>query len=353
MLFHIKTFQKFLKIYSYFDKIFYLKNKNKLFSITLLIFVLSSCFSFQNSYYKQLSDLEPTLKINKDFESFLALEYLSFANKLVALKNNSQANYFAKKGLKIAKKEPFFPENPLYWKSDKQQLEELIFMQKRLENITSTPYLKFNLPIQLAHTFYLYDCWVSKESQPSFRGIGLSYCRENFSKMLNELEIYFNDSKKEKFSNINFLLPEFTRFSIQFDKESFILNEQGNKTMLAVIEHLLQSAGYKLLLVGNADNSANNINNQNLLLSRILTVKNYLIKNGVNENLITQATEGENFPDLLASSPEEAIKENRSVAIYVLKGNLDLKLYPLPLLQNLAYRNKIIQTQLKNESKYD
>lgn len=70
-------------------------------------------------------------------------------------------------------------------------------MQKRLENITSTPYLKFNLPIQLAHTFYLYDCWVSKESQPSFRGIGLSYCRENFSKMLNELEIYFNDSKKK------------------------------------------------------------------------------------------------------------------------------------------------------------
>lgn len=353
MLFHIKTFQKFLKIYSYFDKIFYLKNKNKLFSIILLIFVLNSCFSFKNSYYKQLSDLEPTLKINKDFESFLALEYLSFANKLIVLKNHSQANYFAKKGLRIAKKETFFPENPLYWKSDKQQLEELIFMQKRLENITSTTYLKFNLPIQLAHTFYLYDCWVSKESQVTFRGIGLSYCRENFSKMLNELEIYFNDSKKEKFSNTNFLIPEFARFSVLFDKESFILNEQGNKTMLSIIEHLSQSTGYKIMLVGNADNSANTINNQSLLLSRILTVKNYLIKNGVNENLISQAIEGENFPDLLSSNQEDAIKENRSVAIYVLKGNLDLKLYPLPLLQNLAYRNKIIQTQIKNESKYD
>ena len=325
----------------------------KILCIVIVLCSLASCFSVRKSYYQQLSDLEPTLKIKKDFESFLALEYLSFANKLIVLKNRSEANYFAKKGLYIAKGERFFPENPLHWKSDKQQLEELIFMQKRLENITSTPYLKFNLPIQLAHTFYLYDCWVAKESQPAFRGIGLSYCRENFAKMLNELEIYFNDSKKEKASNINFLMPEFARFSVQFDKESFVLNEQSNKIMLAVIDHLLQSSGYKIMLVGNADNSATTINNQNLLLARVATVKNYLVKNGVSENLIIESSEGENFPDLLSTNQEEAIKQNRSVAIYVLKGNLDLKLYPLPLLQNLAYRNKILQAQVKNELHYD
>jgi outer membrane protein OmpA-like peptidoglycan-associated protein len=325
----------------------------KILLIIIALYSLISCSFSKNSYYTQLHNLEPTLKTKRDFESFLALEYLSFANKLIILKNKSEANYFSKKGLNIINGKNFFPENPLHWKSDKQQLEELIFMQKRLENITSTPYLKFNLPIQLAHTFYLYDCWVAKESQPVFRGIGLSYCRENFAKMLNELEIYFNDSTKERVENVNLIIPEFARFSVQFDKESFVLNEQSNKTMITIIDHLLQSSGYKILLVGNADNSAVTIDNQNLLLARITTIKNYLIKNGVHSDLITQTSEGEDFPDLLSTNPEESIKQNRSVAIYVLKGNLDLKLYPLPLLQNLAYRNKVIQTQIKNELNYD
>ena len=63
--------------------------------------------------------------------------------------------------------------------------------------------------------------------------------------------------------------------------------------MLAVIDHLLQSSGYKIMLVGNADNSATTINNQNLLLARVATVKNYLVKNGVSENLIIESSEGE------------------------------------------------------------
>jgi outer membrane protein OmpA-like peptidoglycan-associated protein len=264
----------------------------------------------------------------------------------MTLKNNKEANYFARKAIKIINGEQLLPENPLYWKSDKSLLEELIFMQRRIENITSTPYLKFNLPIQLAHLFYSYDCWVSKESRPIYKNIGNSQCRENFLRLINELEIYFNDNKKDKTQAIKLINPEFNRFFVQFDPEIAILNDAGIKNMLQIIDHLLQMSSYKIMLVGNADNSAINLKNQALMLARISIIKKYLISNGVPEYVISEHNQSEDFPDLLTIN-NDPVKQNRGVAIYVLKGDVNLNLYPIPLLQNLFYKQQI--NQLYNE----
>ena len=74
--------------------------------------------------------------------------------------------------------------------------------------------------------------------------------------------------------------------------------------------------------------------------SKLIKSKNYLIKNGIDENSIEERIENEDFPDIIAN---DDIKNqiNRSVGIYVLSGDSDFKPYPLPLLQNLLYKAQI------------
>ena len=317
----------------------YLKSKMNFKSI-LVLFTLLLLISCKN-YLPILASKESELKIKGDYDSYLALEYLVFSNKLEKIKDNKSANHFAKKALKISQGKEYVPENPLKWNSDKEQLEELILTQKRLEDVLNTPHLKFQLPIQLAHLSYLYDCWVSKESKPIFRASDMASCRVTFQKLLDEIEIYIADLKKDKIPKVTTIEPEFFRFEVLFDLNSSLLNDKANAEMIKIIDYLKTLKGdYNILLAGNADRTGNDLANQNLALNRAKTVQNYLIKNGVPENLIELRAYGEDFPDIITSDGTKS-QINRSVGIYILKGRGDLKSYPLPLLENLLYREQV------------
>ncbi len=304
-----------------------------------LIFLLFSCNS--PTQFQLLSQQELPLKTKGGYNSYLALEYLSFSRKLLTVNDKKGAEYFAKKGLDISYGQEFLPENPLYWKADQAQLEEMILMQKRLETILTIPHLKFYLPIQTAHLSYLYDCWISRESKEIFRSDELAQCRVRFSKLLDEIERYVDDMSKDKTPRVEIKEPTFERFEILFDFNNAKFNDKASKDLIATLKYLKTLNGdYRILLVGNADRTGKELYNQTLALDRAEVTQNYLIKNGVDKNLIELRSVGEDFPDIITKDGIQQ-QSNRTVGIYVLKGLASFSAYPLPLLENIIYREEI------------
>jgi outer membrane protein OmpA-like peptidoglycan-associated protein len=281
------------------------------------------------------------LKSRGGYESYLSLEYLDFSRRLSLVKDLTASEYFAQKGLDIMSGKTFIAEDPIVWEADKTMIEELILMQKKLEVLLNNKNLVYQMPIQMAHLSYLYDCWASKESKEIFVADELSHCRVSFGKLIDEIEVYVEEMSKNNAPDIQIVEPEFSRFEIIFDAENYLLNDKANKAMIEVVDYLNNFRGkFKILITANPDNAIKALYNQTLVKNRVEIVKNYLIKNGIDENSIEERIENEDFPDIIAN---DDIKNqiNRSVGIYVLRGDSDFKPYPLPLLQNLLYKAQI------------
>ncbi|MDX2082564.1 MAG: OmpA family protein [Rickettsiales bacterium] len=304
--------------------------------LALLIF---SCAEEKKPEFDVIAN-ENALKRVGTFNTYLALEYLDFSRNLAAGKNKKDAQYFLNKSSLIAQDKVIVPENPIDWKADPTQIEELVAMQKRLD-IISTPQLQNQLPIQLAHLTYLYDCWVAKESQPIFKANEIAKCRGRFYKLLEEIEFYVDKQKEIAKPETKITEPEFKRFEILFDLASYKFNDKANKDFLKILDHLMTLNGnYRLLLVGSADRTGKELLNKSLALKRVETVKNYLIKNGVTQDLIATRSFGEDFPDIITSKGAQE-QGNRAVGIYVLKGANSFESFPLPLIENFVYREGV------------
>jgi len=303
------------------------------------LFLLCSCEKI--IYQQVLANREQDLKSRGGYESYLSLEYLDFSRRLSVVNDLEASEYFAIKGLDIMSGKTFIAEDPIFWKADKSMIEEWILMQKKLEILLNNKNLIFQMPIQMAHLSYLYDCWASKESKDLFRADELGHCRVSFGKLIDEIEIYLEEMTKNKSPDVKIVEPEFSRFEIIFDAENYLLNDKANKVMIEIVDYLNKFRGkFKILITANPDNAIKALYNQTLVKNRVDIVKNYLVKNGIDENSIEERIESEDFPDIIAN---DDIKNqiNRSVGIYVLRGDSDFKPYPLPLLQNLLYKAQI------------
>lgn len=296
---------------------------------------------------RQLMALENSLKTRGGYNSYLALEYLTFARSLFSVGDEKNSDYFMKKGVAAANNDYLVPENPITWKADPAQIEEMVLMQKRLEGVLDQPHITFYLPIQTAHLTFLYDCWISRESKAVFRADELAGCRVRFSKLLDEIEHYIDASKKDTQLPTAITTPQFERFEVLFDLGLYKLNDQGNKDLIKIIKYLITLNGeYRILVVGNADRVGPELANQNLALNRAEVVKNYLIKNGVPEDAVEFRSIGEDFPDILTKDGTQQ-QSNRSVGIYVLKGARSFLSFPLPLIVNEIYRKEIGQARFE------
>jgi len=205
--------------------------------------------------------------------------------------------------------------------------------------------LKFQLPIQLAHLTYLYDCWISRESKAVFRSDELAQCRVRFSKLLDEVEQYSDERVKDRQLKVEIIEPKFEQFEIFFDFNNSKFNNKANKDLLILLKYLSCLYGdYRILLVGNADRVGNEIYNQQISYKRAEMVKNYLTKNGVAENMIELRSVGEDFPDILTKDGTQQ-QDNRIVRIYVLRGAKSFKNFPLPLIENFVYRESLLKAR--------
>lgn len=316
-----------------------------LFFWLILTISLPSLFSCAPSDFEILSSKELSLRNQGNYESYLALEYLDFARRLNLADDKKSADYFAQKGVRIAIGEPFIPENPLAWKADKMQIEELILTQRRLEQLLDQGILIEKLPIQLAHLSYLYDCWVAKESQPLFRESEPTKCHSTYSTLINEIENYAKKlNKKNPTKTIN-KDPEFTRFEVSFDERAYNINEKAGEELFRILKYLNTiRENYTIYLIGNGDSAAKTPDNQEIAMNRTKEVMNHLVKNGVPNISIKPNNEGENFPDII-SLGSSYLFNNRTVGVYIIRAEGEIPSYPMPLLQNLLYRQQVKEAQ--------
>lgn len=310
-----------------------------------LIFLIFSCAS--KTDLQRLLEIEINLKTQHSYNSYLALEYLAFARNLQSIKETKSAKYFAKKGLKVASSQMVIPENPIDWDADRSQINAMIIMQKRLEVILQHPQAKQYLPIQMAHLFYLYDCWVSRESKPEFLDPSLAKCRTVFVKLLDEVEDYIDNLGKDKIVPVKISTPEFVEFTIEFDYNSYQINSSAQKILIKTLDYLQTLDGeYTILVVGNTDRVGKKIYNDILSFKRAKIARDYLIKNGVDESVIELRSFGEDFPDIITKDQTKH-QFNRSAVIYVIKKYFGKNPLPLPLIQNEIYKNKIKEARIK------
>ncbi|NBV05990.1 MAG: hypothetical protein EBS06_01990 [Proteobacteria bacterium] len=311
-------------------------NLTKKFLIFFVIVFSFSCAEKKEPGFDVMAN-ENALRAQGTFTAYLALEYLDFSRNLAVGKNKKDAEYFLQKSKRVAEYKVIVPENPLDWGADPSQIEELVAMQKRLDDV-SNPQMQNQLPIQMAHLTYLYDCWAAKESKAIFKSNELAKCRVRFYKLLEEIEFYIEEQKKDLQPITTIIEPSFQRFEILFDLGSYKLNTNASKDFVKIIDYLLSMKGdYRLLLVGSADRTGKELLNQNLALKRVNIVKDYLVKNGVTEDLIETRSFGEDFPDIITAKGVQE-QSNRTVGIYILQGVNSSQTFPLPLIENFIYR---------------
>lgn len=309
----------------------------KILTASLLVALIGCKSSFD-----KLSNMEMELKSKGDYKSYLALEYLIFAREFRSSEDKKKSEYFSKKAIKIYEGSGFIPESPIKWNADPAQITEMVAMQKRLEDVLNQSNLKFYLPIQMAHLSFLYDCWIGRESKAIYRADEIGKCRVRFKNLLNEIEHYAMELRKDNTPKTIQKEPEFKRFEILFDYNSYKFNDRANQDLLKIIDYIKDiKTGYRILVVGNTDRSGNKIYNQALALKRASIAMNYLTKNGVPQDLVKIRSYGENFPDILTTDGQ-IDQRNRSVRIYILEGGMgSFDEIPLPLIDNKIYKEEI------------
>ncbi len=313
----------------------------KFYYITILL-LIATC----HGNLKNLSAIENRLKNDNFYSSYLALEYLDYARILSMKSNKKNSEYFAKKGLEASQGNKIALENPIKWKADYNEIQDSIMALDRYNKISNYDMQK-NIPEAMAHLTFLYDCWVSGESNPNFKLKNLQQCKVRFYKLLDEVEQYVDDVRHRRQPKTVIFEDDFERFEIMFDFNQYNVNEKANIKIIDILKYLSTLNGnYRILLAGNADRAGNELYNQSLARKRVENVKNYLIKNGVAADMISIRAFGEDFPDIITKKGVQH-QLNRTVGIYVLKGMGDFSAYPIPLIENYVYKKEIQKARAK------
>jgi len=323
--------------------------------IVLSLCLLFSCSSNSNIKHNMviLKEKEPALKLSNNFNGYLALEYINFAQELLAdnkqkLSKNNKKNIVKvlDKAISASGNNIIMPEDPLFTKAKNNEITEMISAQKRMEIILN-PAIKSLLPIQSAHLFYSYDCWAIKEAGNFDVAPELAKCKSRFYQLISELEEYYDKGKKialeQTFEDKK---QELKKFEIEFNYDSAELSDISHSSLSSLIEYLKDKGdrNIRIILIGNDDGGIKKIKNAVIAKNRVIAIKSYLIDQGLPKGLLESYSEGENFPDII--SKEGYLKANRTVAVFIVSGGSFLKKDPVFEIENEVYRQEL----LKNNS---
>ena len=313
----------------------------KVFVVCLMTALsLSSCSS--TSSQEKLSLRENTLEVRKDYNSYLALRYLTYSRALDELGRGRDSVYFAKKGLNAANNVNTFPESPEDWRLDDTAFLEASLGYDRLVSVILEEN-KEVIPEQLASLQFFYDCWVEKESG-DYDLTGMGKCKAQFYSLLEEVEGFtsaITQLKQEKLQKQKNLLDqkrllslsdkEDGKFDIYFDFDCYKLNEKGIKEIVKILDYIDSLDGQFIVeLEGHTDRVGKKLYNEALARKRALSVKSKLVANGVPNSNIKMKALGENAPRIITKNNVQN-QNNRRVTIYVRKEDSLISTVPLPI----------------------
>lgn len=279
-----------------------------------LLLLLSGCVTS----LVQLQKIEPT---GSPFQTYLAREYLDFAEDEADQYDWYDSAYFARKGLKAAKGIETLPESPGEWGIDAKSLTELNEARGRLMKLLSSGITQTH-PEESAKMQFFFDCWVEQQEE-GWQVEHISYCREHLYNMMDNVfgatpkaatAITPHPEGTPPTGDDVILQTKETKPVIYFDNGSSELNEQAKRTVSNIISGLKDKKVTAITLNGYADKTGNEDANMVLSKKRAQTVKKAFADAGFDEKSITIFAFGE---EQGASGDKNKSAEGRYVEVVI------------------------------------
>ena len=252
-----------------------------------------------------------------DFFSALALGYNQLSITERKEYDWSDADSFADKGLAALKKVYVPVDNPFEREiRDNLTLEELLVARNKLINIFDDN-TKLNFPFKSARLQILYDYWLEQAEE--------NWQMEDIKRYRIEFWQTYEALKTAKYLaslKLNKKVGKDNYYSIYFDHDKDNIDKIAQFSLNKLIYYLQGLDNYKIILEGHTDLSGDKHVNYALAKSRLLNVKNVLIKKGIKKNVfIREEIYGAARPKIIKSAGGYIDRLNRRVEIYVIPVN--------------------------------
>ncbi|MDD2839656.1 MAG: OmpA family protein [Rickettsiales bacterium] len=282
--------------------------------------ILSSCFS---KYYQQDEG---------NFYNYLRNNYSTYASYKTENYDWKGARIFNSKAKKIEEGKIVLP---IDLPTEKQMTKffsknitptQFEDMQQRMFLVINNETAKKEYPEEVASLQFYHDCWIVEEEYYT-KYSQIARCKQGFIDTLAYLEfklmlltkeerdLILNDLDKDDYEPQVFVKPR--KYVIGFDFDSSVINEHANRVIWEVLEDVKKIDGnYIINIKGHADRVGNRKYNEKLSKRRTLTVRHYLVKNGINDLKIKENWDGEIDPRVITNNDFKE-KLNRRVVITI------------------------------------
>lgn len=289
----------------------------------LLLFAIFFLYSCAVSYY---SDNE------KEFYSYLEQNYKTYGDYKTENYDWKGARLFYRKanvikdGKRLMPEEVFRDIDIVEFFSKDITYEQLLDMRDRMFLVLNDNIAKTEFPEEVANLQFYYDCWVLEERLYT-KYSQISRCKQGFIDTLAYLEFKLlrlttteRDLIKKNIDNEKIYADIFIRprkYVIYFDFDSSVLTEDSSRVLWEFLRDAEKVNGkYIANIIGHADRVGTIAYNKKLSKRRTDTIKHYLIKNGIPENIIKISWQGEIDPQVITSNDYKE-ELNRRVTITI------------------------------------
>lgn len=204
--------------------------------------------------------------------------------------------------------------------------EQLLDMRERMFLILNDNTAKLEYPEEVANLQFYYDCWILEERLYT-KYSQMARCKQGFIDTLAYLEFKLlrltitekdliqKNIDNEKIHTDIFIRPR--KYVIYFDFDSSVLTEDSSRVLWEFLNDTKKVEGkYIVKIIGHADRVGTKKYNQKLSKRRTNTIKHYLVKNGIPENIIRINWQGEIDPQVITSNNYKE-ELNRRVTITI------------------------------------
>lgn len=282
---------------------------------------LGACSNYQaHSEVKALNEVQA---VGSPFTQYLAGEYRDFTNReLNEMFDYPDALHFARKGLAAAAGEVVMPEPISDWNLNPQHMEELSTARGRLV-------VAFDLGArevaaqQSAIAQARFDCWIEQQEE-NWQDNDIAQCKNQFMEAVNALEGMVKPAAipaepMMPVENVDTgpsepMKVEDAMYLVFFDFDKSSVATSGESVLDAVGTEVKSRSLNVLNVVGHTDRAGSRTYNNRLAMKRANSVRDALIKRGVDASLIKVDGRGED-QNLVATDDNVREPANRRAEI--------------------------------------
>ncbi len=268
---------------------------------------LSGCTAF--SSFSEVDALNDTKAVGSPFTQALASEYRTYANaELKDMFDYPDALHFSRKGLAAAAGDTVLPEPIADWNLSEDSIQELGAARGRL-------IVAFDLggreskPAIAAKAQAKFDCWIEQQEE-TWGKAEVPTCKNQFLQAMTDLESglqppapvaeappldYGVDASKP-------METENAMYLVFFDWDKSTLGTGAMSVLDSVSAEVSKNPPAGVMVVGHADTSGPKDYNARLALKRANSVRDALVKRGVDASIIQVDGHGED--DLLVQTAD-------------------------------------------------